>query len=385
MTGTVVNSIFGLGFYILLGRGLGAGGFGYFSYLLGLGLLAAEVADLGFNSALVRFGAGEKFPAIFSLVFLVRLVSAMVITAVFFFPSWFFDRLLIYSAMVAIVGVFSYLTIQGMIARQEYFGQVVASIAGNLVRLSLVLGLFLAGLLTPVSALVVFCLGGGVTFLTGLSVLLRSYGLGIVADISRIKEVWHEAVAYVPGVAFSFGLSSLAAKIDMPIVFALAGPVATGIYSSAQKLTSVFQQIAAAIEGVFAPKFANTGDYRRHFQEYLFVVFLLIVGVLILVPLAPILVPMFFGSGYIGAVVVFQVLLVATALFFASGPFAAAVLYKHGRSKYHLAVSAVSFVVSLSAYFVLVPRFGAVGAAGVFVVNALITLLGFVVVWKRLE
>lgn len=381
--GTIINSLLGLGFYVLLGRGLGVSGFGYFSYILGLGLLASEVSDLGFNSAIVRFGSAEKFPAIFSLVSVIRLVSSGILIVIFLALSLLFDKLLIYSAAVAITLIFSFLATQGLIARQKYFWQVVVSVAGNLVRFLLVFYLFTIGFLTPVSSLVAFGLGGGVTFLVGLLVLF-SGGLEITG-IGKMKEAWQQAKSYVPGVALSFGLASLSAKIDIPVVFALAGPAATGYYSSAQKLASVFQQIAAAIEGVFAPKFARLEDYRRHFTDYLRVVGLVIVGVLVLIPLSSILLPLFFGVGYLAAVGVFQILLVATVLFLASGPFATVVLYKHGLANYHLAVTAVSFIFSLVAYFLLIPRFGVIGAGGVFVVNALVTLLGFIFIWKKLE
>ncbi len=383
-SGTIVNSLLGLGFYVLLGRGLGTEGFGFFSYLLGLGLLTSEISDLGFNSALVRFGSGDKFPAFFSLVLLVRVVSVAVIAGIFFFLFWFVDPRLIYSAAVAFVGIFSYLVIQSLIARQKYFWQVAIGVLGNAFRLSMVLGLVITGFLTPVSAIVAFSLGGAVTFFAGLTVLLMNFGFKLVT-VSKMKETWKETMGYVPSVALSFGLSSFAAKVDMPIVYALAGPVATGIYSSAQKLASVFQQLAAALEGVFAPKFATLIDYKQHFRDYLLVVSFVVLGILTLIPVAPILVPLFFGVGYTQAVTVFQILLIATVLFFASGPFAAMVLYKHGLAKYHLLVTTISFIVSLIAYFVFVPLFGAAGAGLVFISNALVTLLGFVIIWKKLE
>lgn len=377
------NSLLGLVFYITLARALGVSAFGYLSFLLGLGLLAAELGDLGFGSAVIKFGSGTDFPAVFSLATLQRILVILLIGVIFIIASFYLDPNLIYAAPVGATLLLVSLVTQGLIARQRYGFFVGVNVLGNAVRLILLFWLVTAGLLTAVTGLVVFCLANLAAFICGFGVLVYLYRSKLITtNISAVKTpVWK----YVRFLAVSFGLTSLSAKIDMPVVFVLAGPVATGVYSSAQKLASVFQQIAVAIEGVFAPKLSGLENSKHHFRDYLTVVVLVILGVLILIPVSPILVPIIFGSGYVQAVGVFQVLLIATALFFASGPFTAAVLYKHGMAKYHLVVTAVTLGATLTAYFILIPPLGAVGAGLVFVINALVNLLGFVIVWKKLE
>ena len=174
-------------------------------------------------------------------------------------------------------------------------------------------------------------------------------------------------------------------KTDVPLVFALSGGQAAGIYSSAQKLVSLFPQIAASLEGVFSPKFAsNPTNHRQLFTQYLVLVSLICLGLLLLIPLAPILVPLLFGEKYLPAVGVFRLLLISLIPFFFSGPLASSILYRFGRSNYHFLVSIISLFISLGLYFLLVPAFGETGAAVTAILTNTAALIFYRLVFQKL-
>ena len=92
--GTVVNSILGVVFYILVGRALSVADFGYFSFLLGIGVMFSELGDLGLGSAIVKFGQGDKFRSVVTIAVAARVVTGLIflvagVVAQVFYPANF--------------------------------------------------------------------------------------------------------------------------------------------------------------------------------------------------------------------------------------------------------------------------------------------------------
>lgn len=370
--GTVFNSFLGLAFYLLVARSLGVSDFGYFSYLLGLGIMASEIGDFGINSALVKFGSKENFSSIYTLAFIQRTVISLIFVLLFL-PFGF-----LYSALAAISLSFLSITTQGFIARGKYWQYAFVNIFGNSIRLLLVIWLIISGLVTPVSALIVFGLANFTAFIIGF-LRLRSNFINILGA----KEIFPSVFQYCRWLAVSFSLSSIAAKIDVPVIYFLGGAFVAGIYSSAQKLSSVFLQIAVSLENVFSPKFSQNLNYQQHFRDYFIVVFLAGISLVALILISPIIIPLFLGLKYVNAIGVFQIILLGLIPFFISGPFVAGILYRFGKSDYHLVINFGQLLFSLLGYYLLVPLMGGIGVAiTVSVVNFMSLIGSFLVYWK---
>ncbi|MCL4397626.1 oligosaccharide flippase family protein [Patescibacteria group bacterium] len=380
--GTVFNSLLGFVFYILVARILGLSGFGYFSYLLGLGLLASELGDLGLGSALVKFGAQERFPAIFSLATLQRIAVGVIITAVFFVASIVLgDHLQIYGAAVGVSLLFVSLVTQSFLARQKYMSYVFVNIFGNTIRLALTYYLVVLGLLKTVSALTVFSLANAAAFIMGIAILWINFRWQLL-DFTSARRILREVVNYCRWLALSYGIASLTAKIDIPILYLLGGAAVTGIYSSAQKLLSVFAQVAAALEGVFSPKLSTISQQTKAFRDYILISFLASLGMLATIIVSGIVIPLVFGNKYLEAIPAFNWMLVGMVFFFLSGPFTAVVLYQKGKSVWHLTGSAMQLIVSIALYFGLIPRFGIWGAVTAYILGQIFNFSYYLVVWQ---
>lgn len=354
--GTIINSLLGLVFYIFIARLLGPSDFGNFAFLLGFGLLAAEVGDFGLGSALVRFGSGSELRGVFTLTFGQRIIAAVVFFLIAFLAGGNFYL----SAMVAISLQFVSLITQTFLARQKYGFFVLTNVFGNLCRLGLVWVLWTMSTLTVSSTLWAFFGANFLAFVLGIVLVFIFFGLpfSLVEARKMFVPVWN----FSRWIALSFGISSIGAKIDVPIIFALAGPLITGIYTSAQKLISVFMQIASSIEGIFAPKFSSDTQGKSYFKEYLYIAMLVSFGLLIMPIFSGFFITMIFGQKYLEAIPVFNFMSIALIPFFLSGPFSASVLYRYGKSNYHLMISVVQLAVSILGYFIFVPMLGAIGA-----------------------
>lgn len=372
--GTVTNSILGLLFYVLIARSLSVSGFGNFSFILGFGLIAAEIGDLGLGTAIVKFGTGKHFASIFTLALMERLAVGLILLLV---PNFYF------SAITGLSLLFVSLVTQSFLARQEYGNYVLTNIFGNIVRLGLVFYLVNRAFLGVETGLHAFVLANFMAFFLGtILIVLKDKKLPL--NFSHLAKNFFEVFNYSRWVALSFSLASLGAKLDIPIIFLLSGPTATGIYASAQKLVSAFLQINAAIDGVFAPKFSTTNETKKVVKQYLFLTTIIALGLLIFLPVSPIIINFIFGSKYIFAIQIFQIMTLGIIFIFFSAPFAGAILYRFGKSNYHFLVSAIQLLLSLFFYFLLVPPLGAVGAAMGFALTNLLAFGGYFYFYRQL-
>lgn len=382
--GTIINSLLGLVFYILIARFLGPSDFGNFSYFLGFGLLAAEVGDLGLGSALVRFGSGSELRGVFTITFGQRILSSAVFFLLAFLAGFVATGNFYLSAMVATSLQLLSLITQTFLARQRYGFYVATNIFGNLVRLGLVWFFWSSSSLGVESTLLAFSGANMVAFILGFVLILTTLTDNLFS-FTEAKKTFVPVWNYSRWVALSFGVASIGAKIDVPIIYALAGSSVTGIYSSAQKLVSVFSQVAVSVEGVFAPKFSAETENRSFFKEYVTIAILVSAGLLVLPVFSGFFISLIFGAKYISAIPVFNLMAIAFIPFFLAGPFSASILYRFGKSNYNLIVSVGQLIVAVLGYLILVPILGAIGAAVATLFINLFGLLVYIKIYQKLK
>lgn len=336
VAGTVLNSLLGLAFYVLAARSISVSEFGQFMFVLACGLIVAEIGDFGFTNALIKFGQKDNFPKVFTAVFIQRVIlTAIILPFGIFWPG---------QAAVALSLLFFSLGYQSLIARQKYSLYILDNIFGNILRLGL---LFMVG---PVWAFILANISAFIIALVFLQIKL---------NFLEVKKQFMEIAGFSGWLGGSYSLASLASKIDVPILYAFAGPVAVGIYSSAQKLASVVPQVAGAVESVFAPKLAKGESvFKDYFLIALFVGFGLVVASF----LSPWLI-LPFGAKYAQSATVLSIFLLGFIPFCLSGPFAATILYKFTKSRWHFFVNLGTLAVSVTLYFIFIPEFAGAGAA----------------------
>lgn len=353
-TGTIVNSFLGLIFYVLVARNLGPQDFGVFSLFLGIGMMAAEITDWGFGAAIIKFGTDkEKLSQIMGTALIQRTIVFLILLLVTISFSKFILSFFV-ALSLSVLAVFT----QCLLAQQKYLAYTTTNICGNVLRLILLI-IFTANFALPIFI-------GANFFAIIIGFLLNK--IYPVFGHNNYKEVWQFS-RFAGG---SLAVSSLASKLDVPIIFALGGAVTAGIYSSAQKLTSVFSQIAVSLEGVFSPKFSNG---EKALKQYLVPVILVIIGIVVFMPFSDFVINLVFGEKYLMAIPVFKLLLLGLIFFFLAGPFNTFLVYHKGKTNYQFVNSILSSVTMISLYFLLVPNFGAEGAALSFIFACVLQMI----------
>ncbi len=365
--GTVVNSVLGLVFYIVIGRTLSLEAVGYFSFLLGIGVLAADIGDLGVSPSIIRFGHGDRFRAVFSVALLQRTMVGAIFFATALIAQQFYPANFFLSALVASCLLLLSTILQSFLAKQRYGLYVGASLLSNIFRLGAVLGLISGSLLTIDSALLAMVAANLLALSLGfIALCLLERGLPLVR--SGLSKMLGEMARFGSFLGFSLSVSALASKLDNPLVFSLAGPQAAGLYFTAQRLSSIVPQVAGSLDGVFAPKFSKGEEIRKHFREYVLFAGVAALGILVVVPFTPLLLAFIFGPKYELAARLLQVLFVGMSLFIFSGPFTSSLIYRFSQTKLHFFTSLVQLALSVAFMALLIPHFAATGAALAFVI-----------------
>jgi O-antigen/teichoic acid export membrane protein len=377
-SGTLINSGLGLVFYLLIGRNLPVSSFGYFSFLLGIGILAADLGDLGVNASIIKLGHGTDFRSIFTVAWIQRLVvgAVLIVTAVIvqlFYPANF-----LLSALVGFVLLATYVCLQSLLAKQKYFSYALSNVLGNLVRLGVVWVLISHRLLSSETAIGSFLIGSLITLLVGFGIV-TTIEKSLPFTTSHMKEAYEKMLKFGGWLGVSFGISAAASKIDSPLVFSLAGSTSAGLYASAQRIASVLPQISTAIDNVFSPKLAKSENTSHYFKQYLVLAVIACVTLLLCIPFAGLLISLTFGQAYLPAVPSFQIILLGFSIFLLSGPFTSSVIYRFGKTKLNVISSLGQLVISVISMALLIPPLGAVGAAIAFAITNLFSLAFFAV------
>lgn len=375
-TGTLLNALLGLLFYVLAARYLGVNSFGVFSFFLGVAVLGAELGNLGFGQALVRFGHGREFRAVFSVCFMQAAAVSVVLMALAILAGVFTLTNFVFSAFAASSLLFVSVHTQSFLAREEFYRYAGTNIFGNIIRLFLLGALKRQGFVSAEYFLLAFAGANFSAALLAFAVIsLKENRLPF--DFTGFVSSFRKIADYGGWLGASFGAAALAGKIDIPLIYSLAGAEAVGIYSAAQKLVSVIPQIAASLEGVFAPKFSKKENFAQNFREYLIISLVFGLSLLILLFFSAPILTLIFGPKYKDSVKIFNLLILGLVFLVISGPFATKVLYFYSKSKYHFFNSLVQLFLTLTLLFIFVPKYQEVGAAIVFILVNFVSALIF--------
>ena len=376
--GMVVNSILGLSFYIFVARTevLSLSSYGTLAYFIATGILLADLCDMGISTALVRFSHQEELPKVMAISLLHRIAVGIIFLLLALIFKQFAP-----SFVLAVILLLQTVTSQSLLALQKYFWYVMANVVGNIFRLVLTFILFFTHLLSLQSTLVAFMAG------IMLTILLGYYGLrlhGFQPVFRSVRATFIKVFHFGKWSGLSFSLAAVSSKVDTQFLFFLSGSVSVALYASAQKMASLFPQLLGSLDGVFGPKFAQEKEFSIYFTEYLLISFAGAALLLILIPLAPFILVLLFGEKFSPAATVFQILLGGMILFTLSAPYSSSVLFRFGKSFYHLIASVVQIVSSLTFLVLLIPPLGALGAAWAFVGSNLVNLVVRIVFHYRL-
>lgn len=374
---TVLTGILGLLFYTIAARTLGPSSFGIFSVSIATLTLIADISDLGTDTGIVRFlgkfikSDKDKALRILKLGMEIKvLISIVVILAGWFAIPFIAEnilakpeltiplRLSLFGVLAAQLFSFSSHALQGV---QKFWTWGIMNVGANVIRLLLIGLLFYLSRLSTMTVLAVYITSPLLGFMFGILFLP---GFWKVKDEKReIKEF----LGYNKWVAGFTAISAVSSRLDTYFSTRLLNLSDVGIYSVSVQLSSIIPQIVFALAASVAPKLASFDTHEKakvYIKKLqLFTLGLGTLGLLIGIPAAKFIIPVFYGPAYVQSVTYFIILMVSQVIFFISIPAHTAVIYYFSYPKLFVYISLGHLLITSTFGWYLISNFGVMGAA----------------------
>lgn len=355
----------------LLARWLGPGGFGLYAASLAIAVIVTDSLELAISGSVVNFGAKNNASSqkLIKLGLILKLTLGLglgILVAVLAKPvsGWINPDLNQPLYLVALIIPLNFLMRfprSVLQSKRRFWADSSLEVITSLGRFLSVVGFYASGLLTVMTGLWAYLAGAAVALVIGSALISWEF---LRERINR--ETKRHFFQFQKWLTIGFILAAIHGRIDTTILLKLAGPEATGVYQAAFRFFMPVMQLAAAFSLVFAPRFASFVTLKEaqiYLKKAAKLTGLLGLGVLLMIPLAPWLVGLIFGSAYAGAVLPVRILALGFALFVVMAPFTAYLIYSVNRTRIFALINFVQLGLVLILNYWLIPNFGAVGAA----------------------
>ena len=188
--------------------------------------------------------------------------------------------------------------------------------------------------------------------------------------------------------SFFYGVSGLAAsgqQLDLPVLSAVAGVTASGIYAGVNRWTQPMGLLASSFSSAAIPFIASAPDWRSTFRVAARAGWLLLAAIavcILMAVFAPIIVPWLLGHSFADSAVVLQILAVGTIPAILNQPMYAA-LQARGLDRVAALIYLAAVVAQLGLIVILGVGLGALGAAIAFCVLQGAMLVAFALAMVR--
>ena len=386
LTGTGVSAVFGTIFTVLLARSLKPDSFGIYSSLAAAITIITTLGDLGISSALVNFlpKMPGKRKKLISASFYFQSAIAAAFT-LFFAAATFFHQSLIpgsLSSQFTIAAVVTGLYIlnqyaMGVLRAERKFVQSSwVMVIDSGVKLLLVSLLFFRSSLTINQVLLA----------NSVSVLLSTF-YALRHEFSNLSPIFpkmylKKIFKFAKWIGLARAFSVAVARVDIILLNLLHSSFAAGIFAAAGRVTLLFTLLVSALGSVVAPRFSSfTG--KKDTLAYLKKLSLLIGAVslfmILTVFLARPIITLVFGSEYLDAIPVFQVLAIAMISFLFSIATTNPIIYTFNQPHFFAQITVLQVVVLVVLDLLLIPTYGAMAPCiSIGVSNVLVFVLSSV-------
>jgi len=369
--GMVFSTLLSAATIFLLARWLGPGDFGLYAASLAIAVIVTDSLELAISGSVVNFGAKNNASSqkLIKYGLILKLALGLglgILAAVLAKPvsGWINPALNQPLYLVALIIPLNFLMRfprSVLQSQRRFWADSSLEVITSLGRFLSVAGFYFSGSLTVITGLWAYLSGAVAALMIG-SALISWKFLKERID----QETRRHFFQFQKWLTIGFILAAIHGRMDTAILLKLAGPAATGIYQAAFRFFMPVMQLAAALSLVFAPRFASfvtRQEARIYLKKAAKLTLLLGLGVLLMLPLAPWLVSLIFGSAYSGAVLPARILSLGFALFIVMAPFTAYLIYSVNRTRVFALINFLQLLLLLILDYWLIPNFGAVGAA----------------------
>ncbi len=392
--GNVFSAFLGFLFTLIVARSLSVAEFGTFSAVLNLSIILFSLADVGIASGAVAFisenitkGDHRKVDEYVKASFIIRLIIALVIAAIVVVFSPFISSKFLASdsSMIAIwAAIISLFWLPDMLfpyilqAKKKFMQSVIYDISFYLGRFLYAAVFFAIGALTMQHAFWAF----GVGFV--INVIFTFVFLGVKYIRARPSVVEYKMLIKFSGwIGINRIISSISGRLDVQMMAAIAGAVATGLYSIPSRLASFIVVLAGSYSSVLATRLASFGDRDKE-RAYIIKSTLALIpisaGIVFWVIIAKPFILILFGDKYLPSVPIFQALALSQIPFLFTVPAVSAIIYSLKKTIYIGTLSFFQIAAVFLLNYYLIPKYGAFGPTITFgITNTL--LVAYVWYW----
>jgi len=370
--GTLVNVIAGGLFFILAPRILGPSDFGLFSTVIATGMLAANIANFGIDTGILRFAKGEDFKKILTIAlksylflgFFIGILGVLISPLIASFLNQNELTNLFRIAFATII--FLLLTnffVAGLQAKEEFVKASLVNIASNVSRLILLV-------------LAVIFLKTGLVFITSIFffVTIISVIFGRIFLPVKLQKIekgrFFDFYKYNFWIAISLIITTI--PFDNYLLLKVTGPIQVGLYAAPYKILTVFHQLSSSFSRVLAPRFTSfdTNLKAKIFALKSFTLVLPIAATLLLVAIfATPFINLIFGQDYGTSAQVLKILSVGFLFFFAGVIPTSIILYYLGDSRTSFIISVFRVFIFVVLLLIFIGPYKALGASVAFTIT----------------
>lgn len=369
-------------YFALIARIVGVENTGKYFLALSITTMVGVIADFGLTPVLVREIAKRPddqqklLSHVVGLKVGLSLVAAGIIVAIAYALGYDeLTRMLMFTAIGVMILDTFHLTFYGVFRGRHNLGfESIGIFVGQLV--TLVIGTVSLLIAPNLIVLIIALLGGSLWNMSFSAWRLSKAGIKpfkLSFSSRRAKQLL--------GIALPFALAAIFVKIystvDSILLERFIGDAAVGFYSIAYKLTYAFQFLPMAFIAALYPTFSTLIEKKDKqrltevFHQSLWYMALIAVPVVFgLATTADVIVPLIYGSDYIGSVLPLQVLVFVLLFIFLDFPIGS-LLNADDRQITKTAIMGGTMVINVAANFILIPQIGVLGAS-------ISALLGFV-------
>lgn len=395
--GNLFSAFWGFLFTLIVARNLSVADFGIFSAVLNLVIILSSLADVGISTGSVKFiaenfslGETKKTNEYIKASFVVRFSIVIGLSLLVMIFSKFVSNTLlasgdttmaIWSAVVSIF-IFPVMFFPNILqAERKFLDSVLLDNSFYIGRLFVAVLFSYLFILNMQNAYWTF----GVGFVISLILTYKYIGTGFLRSRPSLA-VYKNLIGFSWWIAVNRIISSVSGRLDVQMLAAMAGAVATGLYSIPSRLASFIIVLAGSFSSVLAPRFASFNDKNKEWTYVLksAAALIPITGVIVLwIIFAKEFMLLLFGEKYTESVPVLKGLLAAQIPFLFTVPSVTAIIYSMKKTVY---IGAFSFF-QIGAIFLLnvifIPKYGPIGPTVTFaMVNTILAAYTWFIVIK---
>ncbi|MDO8962982.1 MAG: polysaccharide biosynthesis C-terminal domain-containing protein [Coriobacteriia bacterium] len=359
---------------ILLARILGPSGKGAVSVVQTVAAMAVALLNLGMPSAVMWLAARGRASAKGSLalggIFAAGAISLAGAAVLLFGPKAAAARiglesplLLAFAAAAIVPSMMGYFSDHYLLGRGAIRGMAIADVAALAGQLAILGVLAVTGTLTVGSAVLVWLATASGSVLYKSWLAMRTGAGDGRGEHAGVRAIVRDGRAYAIKAWLGNTVNLLSLRQDVLLLAALGGTREVGVYSVGVAAAELAWYIPNALQSVATVKFASEDDSLELVQRLNRSAwpFTLVFGLVILAVLGP-LIPLVYGAPFSASVLPLALLLPGVVATSMSSPLSAWLSGK-GYPGDPAAANVVNMLVNLGVNILLIPRFGAAGAA----------------------